>query len=76
MRLTRKKGVALSYNYAYCEKNGKRVACKKTMKSTSKSKSIKIKKNGCTKTKNGKQVACTKKEHVNIFKDAWNGLFL
>ena len=73
MRLTRKKGGALSYNYAYCEKNGKRVACKKPTKP--RSKSIKIK-NGCTKTKNGKQVACTKKEHVNIFKDAWNGLFL
>jgi hypothetical protein len=28
------------------------------------------------KQKKGKQVACTKKEHVNIFKDAWNGLFL
>jgi hypothetical protein len=74
MRLTRKKGGAWSYNYTYCEKNGKRVACKKTTKPTSKL--IKIKKNGCTKTKNGKKVACTKKEHVNIFKDAWNGLFL
>lgn len=74
MRLTRKNGGALSYNYTYCEKNGKRVACKKPTKS--KSKSIKIKKMGCTKTKNGKQVACTKKEHVNILKYAWNALKL
>ena len=76
MTKTHKRGGMWSYNYAYCGKNGKRVACKKTAKSVKLSKpSNTFTRVGCTKTKNGKRVACTKKEQANVFKDVWNGLF-
>jgi hypothetical protein len=72
-RQTRKRGGSRwSYNYTYCEKNGKQVACKQKQQAKS-VKSVKTKKNGyiCIKTKNGKRVACTKKEQAKLFEYVW-----